>query len=59
MSAPSWLLTISPFHHVTQVPLVAVDRRGTAVMLAVAAVAAGVAWSASPAATCRPGRPGL
>ena len=27
----------------TQVPLVAVDRRGTAVMLAVAAVAAGVA----------------
>ena len=43
VSAPSWLLTISPFHHVTQVPLVAVDRRGTAVMLAVAAVAAGVA----------------
>jgi ABC-2 type transport system permease protein len=43
VSAPSWLLTISPFHHVTQVPLVALDRRGTAVMLAVAAVAAGVA----------------
>ena len=43
VSAPSWLLTISPFHHVTQVPLVALDRRGTAVMLAVAAVAAGIA----------------
>ncbi len=43
VGAPWWLLTISPFHHVTQVPLVAVDRRGTAVMLGVAAVAA---WGA-------------
>ena len=43
VGAPGWLLTISPFHHVTQVPLVAVDRRGTAVMLAVAAVAAAIA----------------
>jgi ABC-2 type transport system permease protein len=40
VSAPSWLLTISPFHHVTQVPLVAADRRGTAVMLVIAALAA-------------------
>jgi ABC-2 type transport system permease protein len=40
VSAPWWLLTISPFHHVTQVPLVAADRRGTAVMLVVAAIAA-------------------
>jgi ABC-2 type transport system permease protein len=39
LSAPWWLLTISPFHHVTQVPLVAADRRGTAVMLVLAAVA--------------------
>ena len=38
-----WLLTISPSHRVTQVPLVAVDRRGTGVMLGVAAVAA---WGA-------------
>ncbi len=43
VGAPGWLLTISPFHHVTQVPLVAVDRRGTAAMLAVAAVAAAIA----------------
>jgi polyether ionophore transport system permease protein len=40
VGAPWWLLTISPFHHVTQVPLVAADRRGTAIMLIVAAVAA-------------------
>ena len=39
LSAPWWLLTISPFHHVTQVPLAAADRRGTAVMLVLAAVA--------------------
>jgi ABC-2 type transport system permease protein len=43
IGAPGWLLEISPFHHVTQVPLVAADRRGTAVMLAVALVAAVVA----------------
>ncbi len=40
VGAPWWLLTISPFHHVTQVPLVAADLRGTAVMLVLAAVAA-------------------
>jgi ABC-2 type transport system permease protein len=39
VSAPWWLLTISPFHHVTQVPLVAADRRGTAVMLVLGAIA--------------------
>ena len=33
----------SPFHHVTQVPLVAADLRGTAVMLAIAAAAAAAA----------------
>jgi putative exporter of polyketide antibiotics len=43
VGAPWWLLTVSPFHHVTQAPLVGVDRRGTAVMLGVAAVAA---WGA-------------
>lgn len=43
VSAPWWLITISPFHHVTQVPLVAADRRGTAVMLGLAAIAAGAA----------------
>ena len=43
VGAPWWLLTISPFHHVSQAPLVAVDRRGTAVMLIVAAVAAAAA----------------
>jgi ABC-2 type transport system permease protein len=43
VGAPWWLLTVSPFHHVTQAPLVAVDRRGTAVMLVVAALAAAAA----------------
>ena len=43
VGAPWWLLTISPFHHVTQAPLVAVDRRGTTVMLIVAALAAAAA----------------
>jgi ABC-2 type transport system permease protein len=43
VGAPWWLLTISPFHHVTQAPLVAVDRRGTVVMLVVAAIAAAAA----------------
>ena len=43
LGAPWWLLTISPFHHVTQAPLVAVDRRGTFVMLVVAALAAAAA----------------
>jgi ABC-2 type transport system permease protein len=42
IGAPRWLMTISPFHHVTQVPAAAVDRRGTIVMLA-AALVAGVA----------------
>jgi len=43
ISAPWWLLTISPFHHVTQAPLAAVDRRGTLVMLVIAAIAAAAA----------------
>jgi hypothetical protein len=36
-------MSVSPFHHVTQVPLVAADVHGTVVMLAVAAVAMGAA----------------
>jgi ABC-2 type transport system permease protein len=40
LGAPGWLISASPFHHVTQVPLVAADLQGTAVMLAVAAAAA-------------------
>ncbi|HEY3764491.1 MAG TPA: hypothetical protein VGL44_04990 [Gaiellales bacterium] len=40
VGAPWWLLTISPFHHVTQVPLVAADRRGTLAMLVIAGLAA-------------------
>jgi ABC-2 type transport system permease protein len=43
LGAPGWLTSASPFHHVTQVPLVAADLRGTAVMLAIAAVAAAAA----------------
>jgi len=43
IGAPWWLLTISPFHHVTQAPLAAVDRRGTLVMLVIAAIAAAAA----------------
>jgi len=43
VGAPWWLLTISPIHRVTQAPLVAVDRRGTLVMLVVAAIAAAAA----------------
>jgi ABC-2 type transport system permease protein len=40
LGAPGWLTSASPFQHVTQVPLVAADLRGTAVMLAIAAVSA-------------------
>jgi ABC-2 type transport system permease protein len=43
LGAPWWIDSASPFHHVTQVPLVAADLRGTAVMLAIAALAAAAA----------------
>jgi ABC-2 type transport system permease protein len=40
LGAPGWVDSVSPFRHVTQVPLVAADLPGTAVMLAIAVVAA-------------------
>jgi ABC-2 type transport system permease protein len=40
LGAPGWVDSLSPFHHVTQVPVAAADLSGTAVMLALAAVAA-------------------
>jgi ABC-2 type transport system permease protein len=43
LSAPWWLQTLSPFHHVTQVPQVAADRQGTVVMLVIAAAVAAAA----------------
>jgi ABC-2 type transport system permease protein len=43
LGAPGWLDSVSPFHHVTQVPRVAADVQGTVVMLVVAALAVGAA----------------
>jgi putative exporter of polyketide antibiotics len=43
LGAPGWLGSVSPFHHVTQVPRVAADVQSTVVMLVVAALAVGAA----------------
>jgi ABC-2 type transport system permease protein len=40
LSAPSWMVSLSPFHYVAQVPVHAFDVSGAAAMLAIAAAAA-------------------
>jgi ABC-2 type transport system permease protein len=40
VSAPTWLLALSPFHHVAAVPQSAFDTQGALVMIAVAVGAA-------------------
>jgi ABC-2 type transport system permease protein len=41
VGAPAWALALSPFHHVAAVPVARFDTTGAAVMLVLAAVAAG------------------
>jgi ABC-2 type transport system permease protein len=40
VSAPSWLLAVSPFNHLAAVPLQAFDARGAIIMLLIATLAA-------------------